>query len=149
MDFKQLQALGGIVSSALVKKPISYTRPRTPEEGEGEPITETADIFVRKRNSRDFLDIVKAPDSEKPFLAIFRCVCVEDGSPLFPSVDDVANLAEWLLFPMIAAVNEVNAFDPKGFPPRTTSGSTSLSPSADAASRSGRSRSPKKKGRAG
>lgn len=149
MDFKQLQAVGGIVSSALIPKSIEYTRPRTAEEGEGDPITETADIFVRKRNSRDFLDIVKAPDSEKPFLVIFRCVCTEDGAPLFPSTEDVAHLAEWLLFPMITAVNEVNAFDPKALPPRTISGSTSLSRSADAASRNGKSRSRKKNGRAG
>lgn len=149
MDFQKLQALGGIVSSALVPKEIEYTRPRTPEEGEGESITERGTIHVRKRNSADFLAIVQAPESERPFVTLFRCVCTPDGAPLFPSVGDAAQLAEWLMIPMISAVNEVNAFDPKGFPPRTTSGSTSPSRSADAASRSGNSRSRKKKGPAG
>ena len=159
MDFKQLQALGGIVSAALVRKEIEFTyhRPLPAEqwadpgvpEVEPEAVTECATIFVRKRNSRDFLDIAKAADSEKPFLAIFRCVCTEDGSPLFPSAEHASQLAEWLLVPILNAVNEVNRFDPKALPPRTTSGSTSPSRSADAASRSGRSRSPRKKGRVG
>jgi hypothetical protein len=149
MDFQKLQALGGIVSSALVPKEIKFTRPRTPEEGEGEPITESATIHVRKRTSRDFLDIVKVPESERPFLAIFRCVCAEDGTPLLPSVDDASRLAEWMLMPILNAVNEVNSFDPKGFPPRTTSGSNSPSLSAVAASRSGKRPSRKKNGPAG
>ena len=159
MDFKQMQAMGGIVSQALVPKDIRFTyHPRKPEaewadpqipEHEEQAVTETGRIFVRKRSSRDFLDIVKAPEAEQPFLALFRCVCNEDGTPLFPSVEDAGQLAEWLMVPMIAAVNEVNSFVPKPSPLRTSSGTTSPSPSAAGVSRSGRTPSRKRKGRPG
>jgi hypothetical protein len=149
MDFQQLQALGGIVPTALVKKEIEFTRPRTPDEGEGEPVRERVDIFVRKRTSRDFLEINRATDGDRPFVALFRSVCLEDGTPLFPSIDDASRLAEWLLGPMLNAVNEVNAFAPKPSPPRTSSGIGSRSPSAAEASASGSSRSTKRSVRRG
>lgn len=159
MDFHQLQALGGIVPTALVRKEIEFTYYRPlPEsewadpnipETEQSPSTDTAVVFIRKRTSRDFLDIVKAPEQDKPFLALFRCVCTEDGAPLFPSLDDAARLAEWMLVPLIGAVNEVNSFLPKAFPPKTSSGATSPSPSAVVRSGSGRTRSTKKSGRSG
>lgn len=130
MDLKQLQAIGGLVSSSLVKKEITYTRPRTPEEGEGDPVTETATIHVRKRNGADFLRMHRAGEDDRAFVALHRCVCAEDGSPLFESPEVASQLAEWLLGPMLLAVNEVNDFAPKRQPPKTTSGRTSRSPSA-------------------
>jgi hypothetical protein len=158
MDFKQLQALGGFISPALVRKEIEFTyRPTKPAETWADPetpefepvlVTERATVFVRKRTSRDFLDIMQAgSDADRAFLALFRCLCNEDGTPFFPSVEDAASLAEWMFLPLIGAVNEVNSFDPKGFPPRTTSGSTLPSPSAGEASLSGKSRFRKKSAR--
>lgn len=144
MDFKQLTALGGIISQELVSKEIEFTRPRLPEEGDGDPVKQSATIHIRKRNSADFLSIVKAQAEDQPFIAIFRCVCTEDGSPLFPSMAEAGQLAEWLLIPMIAAVNEVNSFAPKHSPLRTNSGMKSPSPSAVARSKSGSRRSRKK-----
>jgi hypothetical protein len=149
MDFQQMQALGGIVPTALVKKQIEFTRPRTPEEGDGDPITETADIYIRKRDSRDFIEINQAPKADRVFVALFRSVCTPDGSPLFPSADDAGHLAEWLLAPMLTAMNEVNAFAPKSSPPKTSYGIGSPSPSAGGASASGNSRSTRKNGRRG
>lgn len=149
MDLKHLQALGGIVSQALVPKEIEFTRPRLPEEGDGDPITERGVIHVRKRSARDFLDIHRASDSDKTFIALHRCVCNEDGTPFFPSADEAALLAEWILGPMLIAVNEVNAFLPKPSPPRTSYGTTSRSRSAADPSVSGRKRSQKKNGQPG
>ena len=157
MDFHQLQALGGIVSPVLVKKEIEFTchlpkpaeswaDPEVPEV-EDEAVTQRATVFIRKRTSRDFLDIMEASDDDRAFLSLFRCVCNEDGTPFFPSVDDAARLAEWMFLPLIGAVTEVNSFRPKKNPPKTTSGSTSPAPSADEASPNGRPRSPKKSAR--
>lgn len=149
MDFNQLQKLGGFVSPDIVKRTITFTRPRLPEEGDGDPVTETADLHFRKRTSRDFLDISRSEESERPFLALFRCVCNADGTPFFPSAESAAQLAEWMLGPMLNAVNEVNAFAPKRGAARTTSGTTSPRRSEGGRSRSGNSPSPSKSGPTG
>lgn len=159
MDYQELKALGGIVSQALVKKEIQFryhaplpedqwADPAMPEFAD-EATDATATIYIRKRTSRDFLDVVRAPESQQAFINLFRCVCNEDGTPLFPSVEDAGHLAEWLLVPMLTAVNEVNSFLPKRFPPKTSSGANSLSPSAAGASGNGRKRSTRKSGRSG
>jgi hypothetical protein len=159
MDFLKLQAMGGIVSAAPVRKEITFTyhRPLPADqwsdpdvpEVEPEPATDTATVWIRKRTSRDFLDINAAAPGEQVFLALFRCVCTEDGAPLFPSVEDASRLAEWMLIPLMKAVNEVNSFLPKAFPPKTSSGATSPSPSAAVRSASGRKRSTRKSARSG
>lgn len=159
MDFQQLQALGGIVPTALVRKEIEFyslplkpagewADPAVPEFAD-EPAKQRATVFIRKRSSRDFLDIMQASDEDRAFVALFRCLCNEDGTPFFPSVHDASRLAEWMFLPLIGAVNEVNSFDPKPYPPRTSSGIASPSSSADAASVSGSSQSTRKNGRRG
>jgi hypothetical protein len=149
MDIKKLQALGGFVSQTLVAKEITFTRPRLPEEGEGAPVNESGVIHVRKRSARDFLDMHHAEGSEKTFIALHRCVFNEDGTPFFSSPNEAGLLAEWILGPMLVAVNEVNSFLPKPSPPKTSSGTTSRSPSAAGLSGSGRTQSRKRSVRPG
>jgi len=154
MDIKQLQQMGAFVPQTLYKREIAFKyRPLLPKEEwaspespeYGELVDETATVHIRKRNSADFLDIVYASDQDKPFLAILKCVCKEDGSPVFESLDQVKSLQEWLLVPLLDAVNAVNHTAPKGTP-RATSGASLPSPSADGQSQNGSKRSLKKKG---
>jgi hypothetical protein len=125
MDYTHLKKIGGFVSPEIVVEKIEFTRPRLPEEGDGDPISESAELHIRKRTSRDFLDISRAAEADKPFLALHRCVCNPDGSPLFSSIDEASQLAEWLLGPILNAVNKVNSFAPKSGAARTISGTTS------------------------
>lgn len=159
MDLRQLQALGAFVSRDLHKRTITFTyRPMKPRESWADPAepefedalkTDTAEVYIRRRNSADFYEMVKADERDKVFVVIFRCVCNPDGSPLFESVEQASNLAEWMTVPLIAAVNEVNNYQPGKSKPRTSSGATSRSASAGVRSASGKKRSAKKSARSG
>jgi hypothetical protein len=154
MNLTQLQAMGAFVPQAIFKRdiPITY-RPLKPAESWAEPdipeheseaVTATVTVHIRKRSSADFLEIVNAPDGDKPFVSLLRCVVNPDGTPVFTGVaemtpmEQVKNLEGWFLWPLLAAVNEVNSYDAKKSTPRMSGGATSPSPSAAAALRSGR-----------
>lgn len=156
MDIAQLQKIGAIIPRTLHKREVEFTRPAlkpesewqdaaVPEESEG-TVNESVTVWIRKRSSADFLDIVGAEGADRTLLAVQRCVCDESGGLVFSDVSQVRQLAPWLLIPLLNAVNEVNAFGEKKSKPRTNSGSISPSPSAGAVSRSGRKRSARKKG---
>lgn len=160
MDLKQLQAMGAIEHRPLVPKkiPVKYPVPNDPATWADPEVAEYPDtpefkdgIFdthIRKRSSADFIELTSAPNREKPFVAIFRCVCNPDGSQLFETMDQVLGLKEWLWIPLMTAVNEVNQFGPKNSRPRTNSGMNSPSSSA-ARLRKRSSASRKKSGPAG
>lgn len=159
MDLQKLQALGGFVPATIFKRdiPITY-RPLTPAESwadpdvpehEQAPVTDMLTTYIRKRSSADFMEIVNATDADKAFLALLRCVVHPCGTPVFADLAQTKQLAEWLLIPLLTAVNEVNTFDAKKSQPRTSSGAASRSPSAAEASRSGKRLSRKKNARSG
>lgn len=159
MDIQQLQALGALVPAHLFKReiPITY-RPLTPAdtwadpdvtEHEAEPVTQTITAHIRKRSSADFLEMVNAPDGDKPFVGLLRCVVHPDGSPVFADLAQAKQLAEWMLIPLLTAVNEVNTFAAKKSQPRMSSGAGSPSPSAAGALPSGRRQSRSKSGPSG
>lgn len=157
MDLKQLQAMGAIVPRTLFKKDIPVRHPvlKPREEWEGdepEPTGAFAEsvltTFIRKRSSADFLEMIQAPNLDKPAIAILRCVLQEDGREVFESVEQVKQLQEWMFIPLMLAVNEVNEFGLKNSRPRTSYGMNS--PSSSAARSPKRKRaSQKKNGRAG
>lgn len=160
MDLKQLQAMGGMEHRPLVAKnivvkypvpndPSTWADPEVPEYAEKpEFLEQTIDAHIRKRSSADFIELTSAPNREKPFVAIFRCVCNPDGTQLFETMDQVLGLKEWLWIPLMTAVNEVNQFGPKKSNPRTSSGMSSRS-SSGARSLKRNKGSAKKSGQAG
>lgn len=159
MQLNQLLQLGGVVPSTLFVRelPVTY-RPLKPTgewsdpdvpERESEAITQTVTVHVRKRSSADFLEMVNAPEADKPFIALLRCLVTPEGAPVFSDLDHAKRIEEWLLVPLLTTVNEVNGTDAKKYLPRTSSGAVSPSPSADGASRSGSKRYRNKSGRSG
>lgn len=159
MDLLQLQALGAFVPAAIFKREIAIKfRPLKPADTWADPdvpereagyVTQSMTAHIRKRSSADFLEMVGAPDGDAPFLTVLRCVVHENGAPVFASLEQVKTLHEWILIPLATAVKEVNTDDAKKSQPRTSSGAASRSPSAAAASRSGKPRSRKKNARSG
>lgn len=159
MDLKQLQAMGAYASPSLVKRDVpirvpplkpadQWEDPNTPEADELAPKEQWADdtltVYIRKRSSVDFYELICAENREKPFVVIHRCVCNANGEPVFSDLKDVVRLKEWVWMPLAAVANEVNQFAPKNSKPRTSSGANSRSPSADEASVSGSRKSRKK-----
>jgi hypothetical protein len=159
MDLSQLQAMGAFVPQAIFKRDIQITyRPLKPAsewaepdvpEHESEPVKATVTVHIRKRSSADFLEIVNAPDGDKPFVSLLRCVVNPDGSPVFADLAQAKQLAEWMLLALLPAVTEVNSYDAKKSTPRMSGGATSPSPSAGAALRSGKRLSRKRNGASG
>lgn len=158
MDFKKLQAMGAFVPQTLTKITIPLRAPVLKPESEwddpGEPVLTgeftdtTMEVWIRKRSSADFLEMVNAPDREKAHIAVLRCVCNEDGTEVFPDLEACKQMREWLFIPLFHAVNKVNEFGIKNSKPRTSSGASSRSFSA-APSRKLKSASRKKSARPG
>lgn len=154
MDLKHLQSIGAFAPKTIFKRDITITfhRPTPAESWESPDVPEYEDAltteplttFIRKRNSQDFMDVMGADKRDRLFVNVLRCVCHEDGTPVFATLDEVIALQDWLFVPLLNAVNEVNDFAAKKSKPRTSSGAPSRSPSAAGASRSGRSQSRKK-----
>jgi hypothetical protein len=140
MKLNELQALGAIVSRTLFKKDIALKRPELkpaeewadPNEPEfsGEVVEDSVTVWIRKRSSADFLEMLQAPDRDKAHIAILRCVCNEQGEEVFESLAQCKQLREWMFLPLMLAVNEVNKFDLKNSAPKTNSGASLPSSSA-------------------
>lgn len=139
MDLKQLQAMGALVTRSLFKKEVPVRRPvlkpaeewADPNEPEltDEFVDDSVTVWIRKRSSADFLEMVQAADRDKAHVAILRCVCNPDGSEVFESLAQAKQLREWLFIPLMVAVNEVNGYGLKNSPPKTSSGTNSRSSS--------------------
>lgn len=154
MDIKQLQAMGAIVSRTLHKKEVKiryrpllpeseWTDPKEPEP-QPEYVDETLTTWIRKKSSADFIEMLQADDRDKALIAVYRCVCHEDGTQVFESLAQVSQVEEWLIVPLIMAVNEVNGFGLKNSTPRASSGAKSRSLSAAVPSQNGKTRSARK-----
>jgi hypothetical protein len=170
MDLKELQAIGAIVPRTLFKREIEFEYPeRKPQSEWADPgIPELVDpiekprsewedpdvpetfqptvrgsmtTFIRRGSSADAIEIANASARERPFVAIFRSVCTEDGKPVFPTLEEAMQLATWIVLPLFNAINSISGDRPKPSPPGTNSGASSRSRSAGARSRNGRKQS--------
>jgi hypothetical protein len=139
MDLKQLQAIGAIVPRTLFKRKIEFQYPELKPEAEwvepgipeptGETLSGSMEVFIRRGSSADAIEIANASDRERPFVAIFRSVCTEDGAPVFPTIEDAMQLATWIVVPLFNAINSVSGGGAKNSQPRTSSGTNSPSSS--------------------
>lgn len=147
MDLKQLQALGAFVPTKPIKRTITvqiprrtvestWTDPEIPEYEEGTD-ERTIDVYVRKGSSADAIEMANAVSRSQPFVAIFRGVCNEDGSPVFESLEQAEQLETWIAVPLFEAISEVSGKRPKASAPKTNGGASSPSPSEAEASESG------------
>lgn len=166
MELSQLQSIGAFVPKTLFRKEVEFSQPVLKPEAEwvdagvpeftGELVDSNMTIWVRKRNSADFMQLRLAPDVDKWHLALVLSVCHEDGRPAFvdkldekgrleiSALDRAKQLRDWLFVPMMTAVNEVNGEGAKNSQPRTNGGASSRSASAGEQSRNGRRLSRKK-----
>lgn len=136
MDLQQLQSLGAFAPTRPVKKTIEVEKPvTTPSESWDDPNTPeftgevekvTLDAFIRYGSSADDIEIARADERDQPFVAIFRFVVNEDGTPVFGSVEQASQLRSWLTLPLFAAIAEVRGGGgPKRSKRKTNSGSKS------------------------
>jgi hypothetical protein len=123
MNLSQLQQLGAFVSTKPIKRTIEVNRPilkpqeewSDPEAPEftGETELATIDFFLKRPSSADEIAIGQAPQSEQMFVSVCRLVRNEDGTPLFESVDQAAQLASWVLIPIIGELERFIGNRPK------------------------------------
>lgn len=146
MNLKELQAMGAIVPRKLIEKTVLVKHPKVlpkkdwadkevPEFGE-EIAEDSMTVSLRKMSSADSIEVLRADERERPFIAIFRSVCNPDGSPMFESLEQAMQLETWLAIPLFEAIKEVAGLGPKS---KTSSGTKSPLLSADEASPSGNS----------
>ncbi|MDQ3039518.1 MAG: phage tail assembly chaperone family protein, TAC [Pseudomonadota bacterium] len=148
MDLKQLQALGAIVPRGLIKREITFDYyPLKPEtEWAESDVPERQDdktegrmtVHIRKGSSADAIEVAGSSERERPFVAILRCICNENGDPVFPTIEDAMSLETWLAIPLFEAINSVSGIGTKKSQPGTSSGAKSRSLSAGDQSRNGK-----------
>jgi hypothetical protein len=148
MDLKQLQAIGALVPPTLFKRKIEFKYPELKPASEwadpdlpektGRWLDGSMDAFIRKGSSADAIEVAQASERERPFVAVFRSVCQENGEPVFPTLEDALRLEIWLVMPLWAAINSVSGDPPKNSRPGTNSGANSRSGSAVARSQNGK-----------
>lgn len=151
MDLKQFEALGAFKDRSLVVRTITVTRnPKLPEDQWAEPevpeyaeeeTSDTFDVFVKRRSSADSIELSRVDSRLLVHYEVFRCIVDEKGEQVFPTIDHVLAMEEWLLLPLFNAVAGVNRTGPKHLPPRTKLGASSPSVSGGGRSRSGKKRS--------
>lgn len=152
MEIQQLLAAHAFVPTKIIRKDIKITRPvpteketwtdpEVPEYGD-ETVTETWTMHVRFGTSADEIEMARASDRERPFIAIWRYICDANGKPLFESLEQAMQLKSWVVIPMFNAIGEVTGSRPKSSRRRMSSGSKSPSPSADAPRKNGSTASP-------
>lgn len=147
---QQVQSWGAFMPSQIKRKTITIRRPVAKPEAEwadpdtpeftDDRVEEQWDIFVRRGTSADGLEIMRAGDREQPFLAVFRCVCNEDGSPFFESLEQAEQAALWLILPMFDACVEEVIPQKKSQARGNSGGATSRSRSAAKRSKSSKRR---------
>lgn len=153
MDLQQLYSIGAFVSAKPVKRTFTVKRPATvpfeewadPKVPEftGEMEEGTLDVWLKRMSSADEIAIANATQEDQTFVVVHRLVRNEDGSPLFQDLEQVKMLAPWLLLPLVGAIEEVAARNPKANSGMTTpSGSKSPDGSADVPRKNGKKQSP-------
>lgn len=159
MELSQLQAIGAIVPRKLITRTIELKYPKqAPQEQWEDPevpefldeiVEDSVTVQLRKPSSADSIEILRAPELEKPFVAILRCVYTPEGKPLFESLEQTQQLQMWLWLPLFTAVSEVAGIGPKASAKTTSSGVSSRSGLAAVQSANGRKRSITKKNKPG
>lgn len=114
MNLNDLQAMGAFASSKPVLKTITLRQPVLKPEKEwddpdvaeftGEDEEVTMDVLFKPFSSADEIQIARASDEDKGYVAIQRSVLNDDGTLLFQSLDEVKLLNTWMLVPLIKAV---------------------------------------------
>lgn len=147
MKLQDLQAIGAIVPTKMVKREVAFKRPilkpasewadKDEPEFTGETVDDTVTVNIRRGSSADGIEILQAEARDQPFIAIHRCICDDDGKPVFPTLEKAQSLALWLALPLFKAITDEGTRGPKVSRRRTSSGAKSRSPSADEASVSG------------
>lgn len=159
MDLNQLRALGAFKNREIVPRTVTMKHkpllPETDWPDSGIPayseavVENTVDTFIRTQTAADTIELSRCEERFLPALMVLRCVVNEKGEQVFPDLDTVLSLQEWVLVPLYMAVAEVNAFAPKRSPSRTSSGANSRSGSGAGPSRNGRKFSRQKNSRPG
>ena len=132
MDLQQLKDIGAFTTEKPIKKVVKVERPLTTPQAEwddpevpeysGEISHDEITTYIRMGSSADDIEIARADERDQPFIAIFRFVCNEDGTPVFESSDQAARLKSWLVLPLFAAIAEVRGTLPKKTKHKTSSG---------------------------
>lgn len=159
MNLSDLQSMGAFASTKLAKREVKFKRPiQRPAENwadadvpefTGEMADESMTVYIRPATSADLIEVARADDRSRPFVALMRALCNADGSPLLPDLDTAMRLQPWLALPLLEASNEARGALPNASAPKTSSGANSPSPSGDEASASGRTESRSTKNRSG
>ena len=133
MDLQQLKDIGAFTIEKPIKKVVKVERPLTTPQTEwdnpdipeysGEVSHDEITTYIRMGSSADDIEIARADERDQPFIAIFRFVCKEDGTPVFESAEQAARLKSWLVLPLFAAIAEVRGTLPKKTKHKTSSGS--------------------------
>lgn len=164
MDLSQLRDMGLVSTSPLIRREITIRyRPLLPKEQWADPAIEERqeeyveaklEFWLRKMTAADEIMISEAArEGRDPlYTAIHRCVFNEKGARVFATEDDAIGLDLSMFAPLVAAINEVNGSRlgaGKKSRPRTRSGASSRSPSAEGPSKSGESESAPRSGESG
>lgn len=160
MDLLQLRQMGLVTSNPLIKKTITikyhelkpedtWESPTVPEREEAETDGEVT-FWLRKFTAADRITLNGTKSFEdRAYLAIQRSVYTEDGTPVFPEVEDAEGLDLVMFGSLLVAINELNDYSEKKSQPRTNGGAKSRSPSAVGRSKNGRKPSAKTSGTSG
>lgn len=101
MDLTQLKAKGGVVSAALVKRPVEWKH-----EVDGKEMTEKFTVFVRRIS---FGAVERANEEDSPSCALIsRCVCLGEKGEEALSYEDAFQLEPGLAAALVEAVMSVN-----------------------------------------
>ena len=142
-DLTQLAAMGLVERNPLVKRDITIKyyplKPEAEWAEPGEPEREdtlvegTVTVFLRRFRASDSIAIHGATGDDQAYVAIYRTVFTQDGQRLFPSLDEAFGLKVEIFHPLLKEINKLNGVSlKKKSKPKTSSGATSPSPSADA-----------------
>lgn len=138
MHLKDLKNKGALVTGALVKKELTWTRV-DPESGE--ELSDTFSVFVVKRMSISAYEMImdKTANNDAMAAAISQCIRLGEEGEEKISFGDARKLDPSLAFLFAGAVNEVHAELKKAreeragnSQPPTSSGTSSSSPASEA-----------------
>lgn len=161
MDLEQLKNMGLVQANPLVKREIKVRyRPLLPqsewadpavEERAAEEVEGVVTVWLRKMTAADQMAVATAAQAGRDAISLLIHLSVfkEDGSRVFPTEADAAGLDPVMFMPLLVEINKLNEGISKKSRPRTSSGASSRSPSADAVSPNGNSASQSKNSQSG